>query len=109
MPNTNEVQDIPSYIVKNYSKVSLYIDVMHVNGIIFLVGASKHIGLIQCVYIRKKHCEKFLEEILLMISEYRARGVFDIISIGANKAFNSIKSILEDKPYQIALTTCNVN
>ena len=46
MPNTNEVRDILSHIVKNYLKVSLYIDVMHVNGIIFLVGVFKHIGLI---------------------------------------------------------------
>ena len=97
--NADKVRDIPSHIVKNYSKVNLYIDVMHVNGIIFLVGASRHIGLIQCVCIRKEHCDKFLEAILLMIREYRARGVFDVISIGATKVFDSIKSILKDKPY----------
>ena len=67
MPNANEVRDIPFNIVKNYSKVNLYIDVMHIDGIMFLVGASRHIGLIQCVCIRKKHREKFVEAILLMI------------------------------------------
>ena len=55
MPNPDEVRDIPQHIVKNYSKVSLYIDVMHVNGIMFLLGISMHIGLIQCVCIRKKN------------------------------------------------------
>ena len=44
-----------------------------------------------------------------MIREYRARGVFEVISISADKEFDSIKSILEDKPYQIALTTCNAD
>ena len=55
MPNPDKVRDIPQHIVKNYSKVSLYIDVMHVNGNMFLLGISKHIGLIQGVCIRKKN------------------------------------------------------
>ena len=46
MPNPDEVRDVSQHIVKNYSKVSLYIDNMHVNGIMFLVGVSKYIGLI---------------------------------------------------------------
>ena len=40
---------------------------MHVNSIMFLVGVSKHIGLIQCVCIRKNNREKFLLAILLLI------------------------------------------
>lgn len=67
MPNPDEVRDIPSHIVKNYSKVSLYINVIHVNSIMFLVGVSSHIGLIQCVYIKKKNWKKFLEGVIMMI------------------------------------------
>ena len=107
MPSTNEVRDIPPHLVKNYLKVNLYIDGMHVNGIIFLMGVSRHIGLIQYVCIRKNDCEKFLEATLLMIRMYQSRGVFEVINIGTDKAFDSIKSILKDKPYQVALTTCN--
>ena len=51
MQNEDEVTDLPAHIIKNYSSVSLYIDVMHVNRITFLIGTSKHIGLIQCVCI----------------------------------------------------------
>ena len=51
MPNQDEVRDVPEYIVKNYSKVSLYIDMMHVNSIMFFVSVSKHIGLVQCICI----------------------------------------------------------
>ena len=38
IPNPDEIRDVPQHIVKNYSKVSLYIDVMYVNGIMFLLG-----------------------------------------------------------------------
>ena len=45
-----------------------------------------------------------------MIREYRAQGVFEVISIGADKVFDLIKSILKGKLYQIAsLITCNAN
>ena len=45
MPNTDEIQDIPSCIIKNYSNASLYIYGMHITRIIFLVGASKNIDI----------------------------------------------------------------
>ena len=82
---------------------------MHVNGIMSLIDALEHNGLIQCVCIRKKHRDKFLEAILVMICEYRARRVFNVTSIGTDKAFNSIKSELKDKPNQVTLTTYDAN
>ena len=88
MPNEDEVTDLPPHIVKSYSIVSLYIDVMHVNCIAFLKGTSKHIGIIQCVCIRSKNREKFLAAILLMIREYSARGVYELGTTGADKAFD---------------------
>ena len=109
MPNPDQVWDVPSHIAKNYSKVSLYIDVMHVNDIMFLVGVSKLIGLIQCVCIRKKKREKFLHVILLMICKYQAQGIFDVISIGADKAFDPIESELKDEPYNVALIACDAD
>ena len=95
--------------MKNYSKVSLYIDVMHVNDIMFLMGVSKHIGLVQCVCIRKKNREKFLQAILLMICEYRSRRIFDVGSIGIDKAFEAIESEIKDEPYNVTLTTCDAD
>ena len=88
MPNLDEITDLPKHIVKHYSQVNLYIDIMHVNGIMFLVGVSKHIGLIQCVCIWKKNREKFFEAILAMIREYRSRSVFNVVTVGADKAFD---------------------
>ena len=82
---------------------------MHVNCIIFLVGAPKYNSLIQCAFIRKKHRERFQEAISIMIQEYRAQGVVNVVGVGTDKAFESIKSEFENKPYQIALTTCDAN
>ena len=109
MPNPDEVRDVPQHIVKNYSKISLYIDVIHVNGTMLLVGVSKHIGLVQCVCIRKKNREKFLHAILLMIRKCRSRGIFDVVSICADKAFNAVESEIKDKPYTVTLTTCDAD
>ena len=66
--------------------------------------------LVLCsVFIRKKYGDKFLEDILIMIRNYRTQGVFNIISIGTDKAFKLIKSELEDKPYRVVLTTCDTD
>ena len=75
----------------------------------FLVGVSRHIGLVQCVCIRKKNREKFLHAILLMIREYCFRGIFDVVSISADKAFDAIESEIKDAPYNVTLTTCDAN
>lgn len=53
--------------------------------------------------------EEFFESILIMICEYRGRSVFNVITIGVDKTFESIKSELENKPYQVSLTTYNAN
>ena len=82
---------------------------MHVNGLMFLMSVSKHIGLVQCICIRKKNCEKFLEAILVMFRVYRARVVFEVVSIGADKAFDAVESKIKDKPHNVSLTTCDAD
>ena len=44
-----------------------------------------------------------------MIREYRSRGVFEVITIGGDNAFDPIKSELEDEPYNVTLDTCDAN
>ena len=109
MPNPDEVRDVSEHIVENYSKVDLYIDVMHVNGMMFLVSVSKHIGLVQCICIRQKNCEKFLHALLLMLQVYRARGAFEVVSIGADKEFDVVESKIKDEPYNVTLTICDAD
>jgi hypothetical protein len=109
MPREDEVTDIPASIIKEYSEVHLSIDVMHVNGIKFLISCSKHIGLLQTYCVRKNNREAILDCILKMVQTYRSRSVFNVITIEADGAFESIKHELQSKPYQIALTTCDAD
>ena len=44
-----------------------------------------------------------------MIHDYRAREMLKVISVGDYKAFESIKSELKDKPYQVKLTMCDAD
>jgi hypothetical protein len=109
MPRENDISDIPSNIIKEYSKVHLSIDVMHVNGIKFLISHSKHIGLLQTYCVRKNNREAILECILKMIQTYKSRGIFAVVTIEADGAFESIKHELQDEPYQITLSTCDAD
>jgi hypothetical protein len=105
MPREDNISDIPSNIIKEYSEVHLSIDIMHVNGIKFLISDSKHIGLLQTYCVRKNNRTTILECILKMIQTYKCRGVFDVVSIEADGSFESIKHELQAKPYNITLTT----
>jgi hypothetical protein len=109
MPREDEISDIPSNIIKEYSNVHLSIDVMHVNGIKFLISYSKHIGLIQTYCVRKNNRETILECILKMIQSYKSRSVFNVVTIEADGAFECIKHDLQGDPYRVALTTCDAD
>jgi hypothetical protein len=82
---------------------------MHVNGIKFLISYSKHIGLLQTYCVRKNNRTTILECILKMTQTYKCRSVFDVVSIEADGAFESIKHELQAKPYNITLNTCDAD
>ena len=48
---SDEVLDLPRSIVDRYTKVTMGIDVMHINGNKFLIAISEHIGYIQTIAI----------------------------------------------------------
>jgi hypothetical protein len=109
MPREDEITDLPASIIKEYSNVHLSIDVMHVNGIKFLISYSKHIGMLQTYCVRKNNREAILECILKMTQAYKSRSVFTVVTIEADGAFESIKHELQDEPYNIALSTCDAD
>jgi hypothetical protein len=109
MPREDNISDIPPSIIKEYSEVHLSIDIMHVNGIKFLISYSKHIGLLQTYCVRKNNRTMILECILKMTQTYKCRSVFDVVSIEADGAFESIKHELQAKLYNITLTTCDAD
>ncbi|OEU10829.1 hypothetical protein FRACYDRAFT_246701 [Fragilariopsis cylindrus CCMP1102] len=109
MPREDDVTDIPSFIMKEYSNVHLAIDIMHINGIKFLISHSKHIGLIQTYCVRKNNRDAILACILKIIQTYKSRSVFKVVTIEADGAFECIKHELQDKPYNITLSTCDAD
>jgi hypothetical protein len=109
MPREDDISNIPPSIIKEYSKVHLSIDVIHVNGIKFLISYSKHIGLLQTYCVRKNNREAILECILKMIQTYKSRSVFTVVTIEADGAFESIKHELQDDPYHVTLSTCDAD
>jgi hypothetical protein len=44
-----------------------------------------------------------------MVQTYKSRSVFNVVSIEADGAFESIKHELQDNPYRIKLTTCDAD
>jgi hypothetical protein len=109
MPREDDISSIPPDIIKEYSNIHLSIDVMHVNGIRFLISHSKHIGLLQTYCVRKNNRETILNCILKMIQAYRCKGIFSVVTMEADGAFDCVKHDLQDKPYQISLTTCDAD
>jgi hypothetical protein len=109
MPREDEITDIPPAIISEYTKVHLAIDVMHVNGIKFLISYSKHIGLLQTYCVRKSNRETILDCIHKMIQTYKSRSVFTVVSIEADGAFKSIKHELQGEPYNVDITFCDAD
>jgi hypothetical protein len=95
----DDITDIPPNIIKEYTNVHLSTDVMYVNGIKFLISHSKHIGLLQTCCVRRNNREGMLSCILKMIQTYESRSVFTVVTIEADRAFESIKHEFQDKPY----------
>jgi hypothetical protein len=109
MPREDEISDLPPNIIKEYTDVHLSIDVMHVNGIRFLISYSKHIGLLQTYCVRKNNRETILDCISMMMKTYRSRNIFRVVTIEADGAFDSIRHELQDEPYQVALSICDAD
>jgi hypothetical protein len=61
MPREDDISDITPIIMKEYSEIHLSIDIMHVNGIKFLISHSKHIGLSQTYCVRHNNRKSNIE------------------------------------------------
>ena len=71
MPREDQILGVPPSILKHYSEVTVGIDVMHVNGVAFLIATSKHIRFIQCICIRNKSDDMYIAAIKKMDDIYK--------------------------------------
>jgi hypothetical protein len=109
MSREDEISDLPPNIIKEYADVHLSINVMHVNGIKFLISYLKHIGLLQTYCVWKNNRDTILDCISMMTKAYRSRDIFRVVTIEADRAFDSIRHKLQDEPYKIALSICDAD
>jgi hypothetical protein len=86
MPREDYVLGVPPSILKHYSKVTVGMDVMHVNGVAYHINISKHIKFIQVICIRNKSDDIIIEAVKRMDNIYKLRG-FKITFIYADRAF----------------------
>jgi hypothetical protein len=95
-PKVNEERTgLPASIISRYRTVTLCVDVMHINGIPFLVTLSKHIhfGTVEAMENRK--IPAILKAIKRVINIYKQRG-FNIIWAMVDNEFEPIRGELAD-------------
>ena len=64
------ITHVPPTILERYGNVTLGVDVLHINGKLFMIGISKHIKFYQCVAIRNKSATTFFKMIKMFKSNY---------------------------------------
>ena len=109
LPREDDTNDIPSPIVERYKvRITVSIDIMHVNKICFLVSKAYHLNYYQCIPIRKKRKEYILDAIETMCNEYKQRGVFKVTQIEGDGAFECTRTDLRsDRFGNVRLITCD--
>ena len=106
MPREDYVLGVPPSILKHYSEVTIGIDVMHVNGVAFLINISRHIKFIQAICIRNKSDDMYVEAIRKMDTIYKCRG-FKIKYVYSDRAFQHCFDALAKQ--EIDLICCDKN
>lgn len=62
--NTELDSEVPPHILEEYKEVTLSADIFKVNGLPFLGAISHHLGLIQCICLRRETDERLVENLL---------------------------------------------
>ena len=106
LPREDEVLPLPKYIMNKLENITLAIDVMHVNGVAFLVSKSIHIRYYQAIPLSMKDKDNIWDALKFMMSEYSQRGGAMKHVIG-DPAFECLRKDLNKK--KIKLTTCDAD
>ena len=106
MPREDQILGVPPSILKHYGEVTVGIDVMHINGVAFLINISKHIKFIQCICIRNKSDVMYVAAVKKMDNIYKLRG-FKITTMYADRAFEHCLDALAT--LGITLICCDKN
>ena len=78
--------DTPKHILKSYKNVTLFIDLMFVNGLPFMISTGKHLGFIQCMCLRTVQDSRLIETMQRFDAIYQLRD-FKVKIIHADGQF----------------------
>ena len=98
-------EEIPEHLIREYGEVTLFVDIMHVNGLAFLVSTAKHLGFIQCICIRTAHEERIINTIKNFANVYQLKG-FKVTTVHGDGQFRCCKEELIKEPYSINVIIC---
>ena len=78
MIREDEERELPEQVMEKFRSIALYVDVIHVNGIAFLVSKIAHIGHHIAVLIINKDADYFVKARDEMRTEYAVRGAIPL-------------------------------
>ena len=65
--------DTPDHILKSYKNITLFVDLMFVNGFPFMISTGKHLGFIQCMCLQTVQDSKLIETMQRFDSMYQLK------------------------------------
>ena len=108
MPSEERMTDVSPEVLEYYQNVTISVDVMHVNGIAFLVGISHHLNFIQCSGVSSQKDKHLCKRIQQFDQMYQMRK-FKIVQVYADGQFRDMETELASDPHNIKLITCDKN
>ena len=92
---------VPRVIMERHQRVTLAVDVMFVNGVPFLVSASRGINLITAKYTPSRTAKQLAADIRRVMDVY-ARGGFQVGTVLMDNKFEPLRNLVPI----LAMSTC---
>ena len=93
---------MPPHILEDYKELTVSVDIFKVNGLPFLGAISHHLGLIQCICLRRETDERLVENLQKFDDFYQARDM-KVTHIHADGQFKTIKTTMAKSPHKITM------
>lgn len=101
----DNIQELLEHIQKEYgNNVTLEIDIMYVNSILFLITTSQHLRIVTAHRLKNRHANTIVDALDITLGLYRIRGL-DVKQIFADGKFERVRKQLLEPSRKISLNT----
>ena len=100
------VENIPPEIMNEYKDVHFDIDIMFVNGVVFLTAISRHLCKIHARAIFNRKHNRVKDAITAIKAAYKKRG-FKVKTMHGNNEFAPLEDWLSEN--EVTLETCDTD